>query len=103
MALKIPKYVDDLLSRSEFEFDFCKSNKDYAAGYTIRIRKRSAYQLVGTFNEEIERLVKWANRQVEETAYILEQPVKTHYCGQFAIVTIFDPIMQKIEHLIPKN
>lgn len=103
MALKIPKYVEDLLGRSKFEFDMCESNENYGAGYTIKIRKRNDYQLVRVFNKEVERLVRWVNRQVDETAYILEQPVKTHYCGQFAIVTIFDPIMQKIEHLIPKN
>ena len=27
-------------------------------------------------------------------------PTKTHYCDQYAVVTIFDPIMQRIERYI---
>ncbi len=103
MMLKIPKYVKDLLGRSKFEFDFCTSNENYSAGYTIRICKRNDYQLVRYFNAEIERLVNWANRQVDQTAYVLQLPTKTHYCEQYAVVTIFDPVMQRLEHLIRKQ
>lgn len=101
--MKIPKYVQDLMERSRYEFDFYTSRENYSAGYTIKIRKRSAYQQIDTFQREITQLVKWANKAAGiETAYILDMPTKNHYCNQVAVVTIFDPIMQKIEQYIPQ-
>lgn len=102
--MKIPAYVKKLMERSRYEFDFCKSHKDYSAGYTITIRKRSAYAHIDTLRKEVERLCKWANKAAGvETAIILDMPASTHHCNQAAIVTIFDPIMQKIEQYIPKS
>ena len=57
--MKIPTYVKELMERSRYEFDFCKSHKDYSAGYTITIRKRSAYAHVDTLRKEVERLCKY--------------------------------------------
>lgn len=100
----IPKYVQELMDRSKFEFDFFKGCENYAPGYTIKIRKRSAYAQIGTLRKEVERLVMWANRTAgAEIAYILDMPTKTHHVNQVATVTIFDPVMQKIEQYIPKN
>lgn len=106
-TVKIPEYVKDLMSRSRYAYDFYRNHENYAPGYTIKIRKHSAYAQVDTLRKEVERLVKWANRVtgVEglEIAYILDVPEKTHYCNQVAVVTIFDPVMQKIEKYIPEN
>lgn len=105
-TVKIPVYVQDLMSRSRYAYDRCCNHEYYAPGYTIKIRKRSAYAKVDTLRKEVEQLVKWANRVtgVEdlEIAYILDVPTKTHYCNQVAVVTIFDPVMQKIEQYIPQ-
>lgn len=105
-SVKIPKYVQELLSRSKYEFDRCTGHEWYAPGYTIRIKKATPYTYADTFRAEIERLVKWANRVtgVEglEIAFILSVPAKTHHCDQVAVVSIFDPVMHKIEQCIPQ-
>lgn len=102
----IPKYVQEILCRSKYEFDRCTSREWYAPGYTIKIRKATPYTYASTFRAEIERLVKWANRAagVEELeiAFILDVPTETHHCDQAAVVSIFDPVMQKIEQYIPQ-
>lgn len=97
--MKIPKYVQEILSRSKYEFDFYKNNPDYAAGYTIRIRKATPYTKIDTFKAEIEKLKKWVEKNNGEMI-VLDIPNKTHYTNQVATVTIFDPVMQKIEQLI---
>lgn len=93
----IPKYIIDILQRSKYEFDLCKKSENYAAGYTLRIAKARPYTRVETFRTEMERLCKWVNKQYAETAYILQIPVKTHWTEQIAVVTIFDPVMQRLE------
>ena len=102
--MTIPKYVQEILSRSKYEFDFNTNHPDYSAGYTIRIRKATPHTYAVTFKAEIERLCKWVNRVAGvETAHILYMPQKTHHCSQVAVVTIFDPVMQKIEQYIGKE
>lgn len=104
--MTVPKYVQDILSRSKYEFAFHTNNEWYAPGYTIRIRKATPYTYASTFRAEVERLVKWANRVtgVEglEIAVVLDVPSETHHCNQIAVVSIFDPVMQKIEKYIPQ-
>ncbi len=89
------------MSRAEYNYEYLVSDKNYAAGYTLRIFKATPYTKVDTLKAKIERLIKWANKNGGEgTAYILKLPNKTHYCKQSAIVTIFDPVMQQIEKYI---
>ena len=98
--MKIPKYVKEILERSEYNFTMT-NNENYGAGYSIKIVKSTAYTRIDTFRKELERLVNWANRQAKiECAYILYIPKNTHYTKQFGIITIFDPVMQKIEQYI---
>lgn len=97
--MNIPKYVIELLSKSEYNF----TTGD--VGYTINIHKPVDYMRAGTFNTLIKRLVKWANRQYPTLAdapiaYVNRLVGKTHYCDQIATVTIYDPVMQKIEPYI---
>ena len=100
--MKIPKYVVELMRRSRYEFDRCTQNTNYGVGYTISIVKGTEYQQIDTLRQEIERLVKWANRTAGcDTAFLLAIPSETHYTKQSAVVTIFDPVMQKIECYIP--
>lgn len=93
----IPKYVIDILLRSKYEFDLCTKSENYAAGYTLRIVKARPYTRIETFRTEMEKLCKWVNKQCTETAYLLQMPIKTHWTEQFAVVTIFDPVMQRLE------
>lgn len=107
--MKIPKYVIDLMSRARY--NYTASGDNYAAGYTIDIAKYSHYETVQAFKKEIDRLIRWANRQGFATpdldimtAYILSVPNKTkHKSMQYATVTIFDPVMKHIEKYIPKT
>lgn len=101
--IKIHRYIKDLLERAEYEYDRTTANENFAAGYTIRIHKYAAQQNVKTLADEVSRLCRWANNYVKDTAFILYMPPKTHYEDQYAIVTIFDPVMQQIEHLLPGN
>lgn len=97
--MKVPKYVIEIMSRSKYEFDFFKKNPNYAAGYTIRIRKATPYTKAETFKNEIERLKSWVKKNNSDLI-ILEIPSRTHYANQTATITIFDPVMQQIERYI---
>jgi len=104
MDKPVPKYIQNLMERSRYDFDFCKNHEHYAAGYTIKIRKRSAYSHISTLKHEVERLMKWANRVAGmEIFHVLDMPKVTHHCNQVAVVTIYDPVMQMIEKYIPRN
>ena len=102
--MQIPKYVQELMERSSYEYVSCRRDPNYAAGYTIRIEKRTVQTQVKTFKAEVEQLCKWANRVARtETAHILSMPAITRYNRQFAVVTIFDPVMKHIEQYIPQR
>lgn len=94
--MKIPKYIQNIMYRAEYEFDRCLKNENYSAGYTVRIKKETPRTLVSTFEKEINRLKKWVEKQGSE-CYILYVPTTTHYYEQYAVVTIYDNVMQKIE------
>lgn len=101
--MKIPKYVVELMSRARYEYDRCTKDPNYGAGYTISIPKSSEYQQIHILRAEVERLCKWANRAVPETAFLLYIPTETHYTKQSAVISIFDPVMQRIEQYIPNK
>lgn len=101
--LKIPKYVIEIMERSQYEFYYFKSKEGYSAGYTIRICKATPYTRIDTMRAELERLCKWADKiGGEGTGIVLDIPLTTHYKNQYAIVTIFDPVMKQIEKYIRK-
>ena len=104
--MKIPKYIQQLMKRSKYEYDFCTGNENYAAGYTIRILKERPYQRIETLKTEIQKLQAWVQREYarrggkEQITHLLHIPAKTHYANQYAIITVFDPIMKDIEQYI---
>lgn len=108
--MKVPKYVVELMERAKYNYDLC-GHKKYAIGYTIDIAKFSHYEYADTFKKEIDRLIKWCNREWKKTsgwygdiAYILNFPQTTEYKSmQYATVTIYDPIMKYLEQYISKN
>lgn len=106
--MKIPKYVQDIMARSQYFFDFNyfdpNTQRDKCAcGYTISIRKATPYTYADTFHSEINRLKQWVEKQNGGCCYILYMPNKTKHNDQYAIVTIFDPVMQHIEKYISPN
>lgn len=96
--MKIPKYVQELMKRAKYNYHIDDTDET-AIGYTINIFKCSEYQQIDSFIREIQRLKNWVEKQGGDI-YINHLPVKTHYFNQFATVTIFDPVMQKIESFI---
>ena len=88
------------MSRARFDLSYTNPNSD--PGYTIWIRKATPYTYASTLRAECERLVAWARRNYAD-AEILECPKDTHYCNQAALVTITDPVMQKLEKFMPKK
>ena len=107
----IPKYIKDILSRSKYEFDYCTKDKHYAPGYTIRIRKRTTQTLIPTHEKQVKRFQLWVQKQYqkrygggnEPISHLLYIPTETHYRDQYAIVTVYDPVMKDIENKIGGN
>ena len=93
----IPKYIITALSRAEYHF-----GKDCVAGYSIKIYKRTRYEWAQTLKARANQIVAWANRQVEGSAEIVHIPAETRHDIQFAVITIYDPVMLNIEKYIKK-
>lgn len=99
--MNIPKYVQEIVSRSRYDFDVCRNHSLYAPGYTIEIAKATHYTHAATLHNEVARLIRWANRiSGDGTAMLLKAPAKTTHSMQYAYVTIFDPVMQQIERYL---
>lgn len=92
--MKIPKYAQEMMSRSRFDRSFQNSKSN--PGYTIIIRKATPQTMARTLRAECDRLVEWAKRNYAD-AEVLECPSKTHYCNQAALVTVTDPCMKYLE------
>ena len=100
----IPKYIKDILSRSKYEFDYCTKDKHYAPGYTIRIRKRTTQTLIPTHEKQVKRFQLWVQKQYQKRYGGGNEPItETHYRDQYAIVTVYDPVMKDIENKIGGN
>lgn len=104
--IKVPKYVEGLMNRAEFYFD-----DDFALpGHTLSIKKRTPYQNIESFKEEIERLSSWIKRSciafgmdeecVGKMVVIHYVPDRTRYAQQKAVITVLDPIMKFLEPLV---
>ena len=92
-----PKYIQDIMSRAKFAIGYGDP------GYTIEITKATPYTRVETLWTEIGRLEKWVKRVMPEddweipTMIINRLPKTTHYGRQYAVVTIYDPVMRQLE------
>lgn len=111
---RIPTYVKRMLKRSSFAIETDLFKKGYDPGYTIIIPKHSIYAQADTLCSEVERLEAWAMRvkyglfpTIGDMKFppvvVRSLPVETHYCKQYAVVDIYDPVMLRVEHLIPRK
>ena len=101
--ITVPKYVADLMNRSEFYFD----DNFALPGYTLSVKKRTPYQNIKSFKKEIERLSSWIKRNcialgmdkecAEKVVAIHYVPDRTRYAQQKAVITILDPIMKFLD------
>lgn len=99
--IHIPKFVRELLSRAEYAY-----SPDSEPGYSLKIHKRSIYANVSSLKKEVERFCAWADRNTPEglnKSVILCVPKQNHYTDQIAIVTVYDPVMKKIEEFIKEK
>lgn len=107
----IPKYVRRLLKRSSFAVDTPLLRDGDDPGYTIIVPKHSIYANVDTLKGELEKLTNWAKRAMGfdynwrdfPLVIVRTCPDENRHCRQFARVEIYDPIMNKIEYLIPRK
>lgn len=101
--MKIPKYVQELMSRSKYAIGYG------SPGYTLEIYKSTPYTRVETLRAEIIQLEKWVKKMMPPedeigvpTIVVNRVPVNTHYCEQYAVVTIYDPVMKWIEEYVKR-
>lgn len=96
----VPEYVKELMLRSHFVRGYGDP------GYTIKIEKRTENSLASTLEAEIKRLEKWVNRMIPDeesdipVMIIHNVPKETTKTMQYAIVSIYDPVMTEIEKYI---
>lgn len=111
---RIPTYVKRMLKRSSFAIETSQFQNGYDPGYTIVIPKHSIYAQADTLKAEVERLEAWAMRvkygffpTIEDKKFppvvVRYIPSETHHCRQYAVVDIYDPVMLRVEHLIPRK
>ena len=111
---RIPTYVKRMLKRANFAIETVHYQKGYDPGYTVIIPKHSIYAHADTLRHEVERLEAWAMRNkygsfpsVDDKkcppVVVREIPSETHYCKQYAVLDIYDPVMLRVEHLIPRR
>lgn len=100
-AMTVPRYVQEILSRCTWWL-----GEGSEPGYTIAIHKKSPYSYASTLRTDAGRLCSWADRNTPEgldTACVVSCPKGTHYEDQWAVVTIYDPVMRQIERFIGNN
>ena len=97
--MTIPKYVQNILSRSEFDTSV-KNSYIPDTGYILWVRKETPYTTAATFRKELDRICAWANRVCPESGHVISCPGKTHHEYQFARIAICNPVMLNIEHLV---
>ena len=107
----VPTYIKRMLKRASFAIETSKFQNGYDPSYTIIIPKHSISAQADTLKAEVEKLEAWATRKVygilPPAGYqkclpvvVRSLPTETHYCKQYAVVDIYDPIMLCVEHLI---
>lgn len=114
MRNNIPTYVKRMLKRASFAIHTSHFEKGWDPSYTVIIPKHSIYAQADTLKAEVEKLANWAMRRVYgSTPTLMDKkfppvvvrflPTETHYCKQFAVLDIYDPIMVRVEHLIEEK
>ena len=90
--MKAPQYVTAPLKKAQYYF-----GKDGCPGYSIKIFKRTPYEYASTLRNRCDAIITWCNKQVAGSAALVSYPKDTHYTEQFAVITIYDPVMLHLE------
>lgn len=99
-SIKFPKYIREILSRSKM----ADPTESKEPGYGIAIYKRTSYAYARSLRQDCEKFINWANNEIPHypdapVALLEYAPSATHYRPQHAIVTVYDPLMLRIEQL----
>jgi len=98
---RIPKHVEETL-KGHAELCYRAPNgKQISAGYTIRIWPRNKAQSANELSKEVGEVLNWARRHYA-TCEVLHRPAHRR-SERYAIVTIFDPVMHKLEPFVDSN
>lgn len=107
--MKIPKFVKEFLEwRAEWAIYSGIFRNGWDPTCTLFLHKRSYYCTVDTLKKDAERFCAWCNRQIPALkdyprAVILMCPAHTHHCDQYAVIRVYDPVLQQIEKFIPEK
>lgn len=93
--METPNYIKSALRGAKYYF-----GKDCVAGYSIKIYKHSRYEYSQTLRSRCGKIITWCNKQVEGSAEMVFCPSCTNYSDQFAVITIYDPLMMHLEQFI---
>lgn len=107
MAIKIPKYVEDILARSQWKAPYYMVGMYREGFYTFTILKKTRYTTLRVFRREVDRFLAWANREARRkygciwpVAHVVNAPRVSRHHMQYIVVKIVDPIMHDIEDKI---
>lgn len=95
--METPNYIKSALRGAKYYF-----GKDCVAGYSIEIHKRTRYEYTKTLRSRCDKIITWCNKQIPGSSEMVSCPTMTHYTDQFAVITIYDPIMLRLEEFIKK-
>ena len=90
---KVPEYVQELVKGFEYNY-----GSNAVPGYTISIRKPRPYMTARVFRALVERMINWANRYGADASVISTPLATRHNATQWAVVTIYDPVMKYLEN-----
>lgn len=110
MAIKIPKYVENILARSQWRAPHYLIGHYREGFYTFTIVKETPYTTARVFRREVDRFLAWAQREARREygctwpiGHVVSAPKVTRHQKQWAVVKIVDPIMHDIEDKIVKQ
>lgn len=96
--MNIPKYVQDIMSRSEVYV----TRSGERAPYGFWVHKSTYYTKIETLKTEINRMAKWAARN-GSTAELVACDFRTRYSDQRALVFCNDPVMEYLRPWMPSE
>ncbi len=98
----IPKYVEELMGRSKHLLGM------KSAGYCLAVGKQAPDADVGKLRAEVERLKKWADKQMPKTkgaavaaGIVIDYvPEETYRCNQYVEITVNSEVMKQLEPFV---
>lgn len=100
--MRIPKYIDENIF-PHVALAPIGQQAPGAYGYTFRVYRPSNAHYLGTFEQNVEKLLAWARREhadayeVEKHYFTTKEHRKPYYRRDYILVVITDPVAQVFE------